>query len=197
MSVRTAARPLLQERLEATRAGRWLITAFLLVTLVCLLIANLPEGRLQTQAASVTERYMSATGLSQRWRIFAPNPRSEALYLEARVVRADGSVSIWRTPTDGPLIGQYRDYHWRKFVEHAVLRDGDVYGDGWPVLWRSIAMYAARQEASHGARPVRVVLVRRSALETPPGKGPPYLTPYVDTPYYTLVLPTPIGGTRQ
>lgn len=187
----------LQERLEHSRGGRVLITAFIVVTLACVLVSNLPEGRAQQRAYDVAQPFLNLSGLDQRWRIFAPNPRSEVLYLEARVVRADGSVSIWRTPTSGPLIGGYRDSHWRKFVEHAVLRDDDTFDDGWPYLWRTIALYAARQEAGHGARPVQVTLIRRSAQEIPPGKGPPYLTPFQDTPYYTLTLGVQPHGPRR
>jgi hypothetical protein len=175
----------LSTRLEASRVGRVLISGLIVVVLVVVLVANLPDGRVQAAANRVTQPLANASGLAQRWEIFAPEPRSIVLYLEARVVRADGSVSIWRTPEDGAVFGAYRDYHWRKFVEHAVVRDGS---DEWPVLWHPLALYVARQEARHGSRPVRVTLIRRSALEIGPGKGPPYLTPYVETPYYTLRL---------
>jgi hypothetical protein len=188
----------LQERFEQSRGGRLLISAFIVVTLACVLVSNLPAGRAQQRAYDIAQPYLLASGLDQSWRIFAPNPRSEVLYLEARVVRADGSVSIWRTPTSGPLIGGYRDSHWRKFVEHAVLRDNGTPDGGWPALWRTIALYVARQEGGHdGARPVQVTLIRRWAQEIPPGKGPPYLTPFQNTPYYTLTLGVQPHGPRR
>ncbi len=169
------------------------ITAFIVVVLASIAVSNMPDGRAYSAAYSVAEPLLVATGLDQRWRIFAPNPRSEILYLEARVVRADGSVSTWRPPTSNPLIGSYRDSHWRKFVEHAVLQPDGRFGYGWPYLWRTIALYVARLEGQHGSRPVSVTLIRRTATEIPPGKGPPYLTPFHSTPYYTLALTSARG----
>ena len=77
-------RPGLQQRLESGRAGRWLISAFLVVTVGGIVIANLPEGSIQQRLAKVTQPYMNATGLDQHWSMYAPYPRKEILYLEAR-----------------------------------------------------------------------------------------------------------------
>ncbi len=176
----------LQQRLEASRAGRGLISLFIAATLVAVVISNLPTGRVRTRAYSIAEPYLNASGLWQSWRIFGPVPRSTIEYLEARVRRADGTVSVWRPPSNGALIGAYRDERWRKFVEHAVFGR-----DEWPWLWPSAARYAAREVGRRGARPVEVTLVRRAAEEIPPGKGPPYLTSFEDVPYYTLKLTSP------
>ena len=87
------------------------------------MIANLPAGAVQRRLAAVTQPYMNATGLDQHWSMFT-TPRRDILYLEARVVHADGRVTTWRPPADGLVLGGYRDAHWRKFVEHAVGRPG-------------------------------------------------------------------------
>jgi hypothetical protein len=174
-----------------SRAGylrRAVVTVFIVCVLAILAVSNMPEGGAYDAAYPVAQPFLTATGLDQRWRIFAPDPRSEVLYLEARVLRSDGSVSIWRTPTSNAFFGSYRDSHWRKFVEHAVLEPDGRFGYGWPYLWRTIALYVARVESRHGSRPVSVTLIRRTANEIPPGKGPPYLTPFESTPYYTLTL---------
>jgi hypothetical protein len=175
-------------REKAGNARRLVITAFIVVVLASIAVSNMPDGRAYSAAYPVAEPFLVATGLDQRWRIFAPNPRSEILYLEARVRRADGSVSIWRPPTSNPFIGSYRDSHWRKFVEHAVLLPDGPFSYGTPYLWRTIALYVARLEGQHGSRPVSVTLISRTATEIPPGKGPPYVTPFHSTPYYTLAL---------
>jgi hypothetical protein len=169
----------LQDRFEASRAGRLLISLFVTAVVVAVVVANLPTGAAQRRAARATAPLTNALGLDQRWRMFAPVPRNEVLYLEARVRHADGTVSTWRPPTDGPLVGAYRDYHWRKLVEHAVPGS-----DAWPRLWPGVARYAARQE---GGRPVSVTLVKRSADVLPPDRGGD-LTPFRDQPYYTLRL---------
>ena len=177
----------LQQRLESSRSGRWVISAFLVLTLGGILIANLPDGAVQRRLAKVTAPYMNATGLDQRWSMFAPDPRTEILYLEARVVHADGRVTMWHPPVDdGALLGAYRDYHWRKFVEHAVLRTGSP--DAWPQLWEPLARYIAAQEADDGVQPVSVTLVKRSAFILPPDGSMPGRTPYKAYDYYTLRL---------
>jgi hypothetical protein len=179
-------RPGLQQRLESSRAGRWLISAFLVATVGAIVVTNLPAGAVQRRLAPVTQPYLNATGLDQSWNMFAPDPRTEILYLEARVVHADGRVTIWRPPTGGPLLGSYRDSHWRKFVEHAVVRPGNSFG--WPQLWRPLALYVASQEADDGSPPVSVTLVKRSAFVLPPGGNAPDHTPFREEPYYTLRL---------
>jgi hypothetical protein len=175
----------LQERLERSRAGRRLISALLVALVGGIVIANLPAGAVQRRLAKVTAPYMNATGLDQQWNMFAPSPRTEILYLEARVVHADGRVTTWRPPVDdGALVGAYRDYHWRKFVEHAVVRPGSP--DVWPQLWEPLARYIAAQEADDGVPPVSVTLVKRSASVGPPDGSMPGRTPYEAQDYYTL-----------
>jgi hypothetical protein len=170
----------LQYRVESTRAGRLAISAFVVAVLATVAVANFPAGAVHQRGAQVTQPFANALGLDQKWRMFAPIPRNEVIYLEARVRRADGTVSVWRPPTNGPLVGAYRDYHWRKLVEHAVPG-----GDAWPGLWRPIALYAAREEAVHGSAPVSVTLVKRSADILPPDRGGG-LTPFREQPYLTV-----------
>jgi len=150
-------------------------------------VTNLPAWSVPRPIAKVAQPYLNATGLDQRWNMFAPAPRTEILYLEARVEFADGHVTVWRPPTGDPLLGGYRDAHWRKFVEHAVVRPGN--SDAWPQLWDPLARYVASQETHEGSRPVSVTLVKRSAFELPPGGRGPDRTPFREVPYYTLRLP--------
>jgi hypothetical protein len=175
-----------QERLERSRAGRWLISVFLVVTVVGVVVTNLPAVGVQRRLAAVTQPFMVATGLDQAWNMFAPYPRRETLYLEARVLHADGRVTMWRPPSDGPLLGAYRDAHWIKFAEHATLRPHDP--GGWPQLWRPLALYIASQQAHDGTPAVSVTLITRSAVNLPPNGSEPGRTPFTDQPYYTLRL---------
>ena len=103
---------------------------------------------------------MNTTGLDQRWSMFT-YPRRDILYLEARVVYADGRVTTWRPPVDAGLLSGYRAAHWRKLVEHAVGGAGNA--DSWAQLWEPLARYVASEEAHDGAAPVSVTLVKRTA----------------------------------
>jgi len=55
---------------------RLVITAFIVVVLASLAVSNMPEGGAYEAAYPVAEPFLVATGLDQRWRIFAPNPNS-------------------------------------------------------------------------------------------------------------------------
>jgi hypothetical protein len=172
----------LQQRLESHRSGRWLISGFLVITVGGIAVANMPDGALKDDLAEVVQPYMQVTGLDQRWDMFS-NPRTQLIYLEARVTHADGTVSVWRPPTGEPLLASYRDTHWRKLVEHAVPMGN---ADTWPGLFEPLARYAASQ-VEGGSPPVEVTLVKRSSLNLPPGDGPER-TPFVEEPYFTLSL---------
>ena len=176
----------IQRRIETSRAGRFIISIFLLVTVSAVVIENLPAGAVAQHAGSVAQPYLNAAGLDQKWDMFAPNPRTEILYLQARILHADGRVTTWAPPHDGPLLGAYRDAHWNKYVEHAVIRPGDP--DGWRQLWRPLALYVASLNTGDRSPAVRVTLVKRSAFLLPPGGNTPDHTPFREQAYYTLRL---------
>jgi hypothetical protein len=172
-----------QQRLESSRAGRWLISLFLVATVGGIVVANLPDGERKDRLAEITQPYMNATGLDQRWSMFS-TPRRQVMYLEARVEHADGTVTVWRPPTGEPLVASYADTRWRKLVEHAVPTGG---ADTWPGLFEPVARYAAAQSEGDGSPAVKVTLVKRSADNLPPGDGPDR-TPFREESFYSLRL---------
>jgi hypothetical protein len=153
----------LQERLESTDLGRALISAFILITLVVVIAANLPPSELKAQLTRISNPYIEAVGIKQVWGVFAPDPRRRVLFLEARIRFDDGSTAIWRPPRGAPFPNSYRDVRWRKWVEpvHRIQ-----------TLWPLMARWLAREYATAGKRPVEVSLVRRSWWLLPPGPGP-------------------------
>lgn len=175
----------LQERVEATAIGRWLISALLLVTVAALLAWNLPAGsELRNAALPLSEPYINATGLTQTWNLFAPNPMTRTRKLEARIHHTDGTSSVWRPPVGGPWLDQYRTYRW--YAETARLRQ-----DSFRPQWRPFAEWVAALD--HGGRtPDRVELVRRWKDIAPPGGGPD--GSWQEEVFYTLDLTT--GGSR-
>ena len=74
------------------------ISVFILVTIVSVVVWNLPSSALKEDALAVTGPYIRATGLNQNWGVFSPNPRRHSMFLFARVRYADGSEELSRLP---------------------------------------------------------------------------------------------------
>lgn len=148
---------------ERSDFGRGVISAFVVLTLVCIAATNLPESALRRDLMASGQPYLNALGLDQSWALFAPNPRRVLIDLRGVVTFDDGSSATWRFPRNGPLIGTYRDYRWRKWTENAI---SDVNA---AALWKPAALWAATETARTGRRASKVSLVRRFAPLTPPG----------------------------
>src|SRR3954467_14504561 len=144
-------------RVEDTETGRLVISAFLLVVVICLVANAWPDTAVTRPLGRPTQALFGFTGLDQGWGLFAPNPRRQQIDVSARVEFADGSTRVWRLPHDDAVVGTKRDYRWRKYMEFIVFVPGDA-------LPGALARYAARAVSSPGQRPVRVVVTRRSQL---------------------------------
>ena len=155
---------------------RALITVFLVVTVLAVLVENMPDSVIKTGLMVPVRPYLNATGLDQNWSIFSPNPRQQTVYVLARVEQADGSVAVHPIPTGiGP--SAYWGYRWQKYEES--LSDPV----GGRALWRPFAEWVVDQDQQQGGRPVRVTLVRRVSDNLPPGRTPDSL-PFVDQVFY-------------
>ncbi len=154
-----------QQRLESSRAGRAAISVFIVVTIVSVVVWNLPPSAIKEDALAVTGPYIRATGLNQNWGVFSPDPRRHTLLLLARVRYADGSEELVAPPRGGRLVGGYWDYRWRKWAEWTST---DAHSD----LWQPAADWFARRARAQGRNPVNVTLVRRWRDLLPPGPGP-------------------------
>ena len=144
-----------QERLAASRAGRGVLSAGIALLVACMVIENLPASSLRAAAEPAAATVLAATGVEQHWDIFAPDPRSVSIALEARVVFRDGTRTTWRPPRGSALVGAYWDYHWGKLAEH-VSFDRDLNADD---LRDGLARFAARQVAGPGREPAQVTLI--------------------------------------
>lgn len=152
-------------RLDETPRGRRVLTAFLLVTMVAIGVSVMPDSTIRTSAMGVVRPYLLATGLDQRWGVFAPNPRQDTSHLEARIDHADGTVTVWTAPP-ATGVSEYWNYRWRKYAEQLwVERDRREER-------RALAAWVIDRERAEGREPVRVTLVRRTAESLPPGPGP-------------------------
>jgi hypothetical protein len=155
-----------QERMESSAAGRAVITAFLVFTLLAVVFTNMPVSELRDQQAKVTGPYLLATGLDQDWGVFAPDPYRSTFGVSARVTYADGSTATWNFPRSNAFFGEYWDYRWIKLeemltrAEHADVRT-------------TFAKWVARQVPDRGQPATRVDLIRRFRDLNPPGAGLP------------------------
>ena len=113
---------------------------------------------------------VTAAGLDQDWRLFAPDPPRSDMRLHALTTWSDGAHTTWRMPASGALVGAYSDYRWRKWAEHA---GADRAGPG---LWRPLVRYVAAQLPRRaGATPVEVAIVRSRRALPPPGQAGDHL----------------------
>lgn len=142
------------ERLESSDLGRVVISAFILVLLICLIAFTGPDSAPKRTLLRPATPLLLATGLGQGWGVFAPDPRPYQLKLEVEVHNSDGSMDRWRLPFAGPLHAN-RDYRWRKWMEMNFQNQ-----EGFT---QATAVYAARQSAKAGRSPKRVVLIHRYA----------------------------------
>lgn len=158
-------RPSLQQRIEESAFGRGILSTLIVITLVAIVAINLPQSQLRQDLLRPGQPYLNALGLDQNWALFAPDPRRVVIDVFADVTFSDGQKAVWRFPHDGALIGDYRDYRWRKWEENLISPANAV-------LWRPAAQWAASSEASAGHVPKTVALVEHFANLEPPGVTP-------------------------
>jgi hypothetical protein len=168
----------IQQRIEQNALGRAAISVFLVVTLIAIVVVNLPESVLRRRLIGPVQPYLNATGLDQNWALFAPEPRRSILDLDAVVHYDDGSTAVWRFPHQNAVIGQYRDYRWRKWAENAVNGTANR-----GVLLPPAALYAAAEMQRSGRRITSVAVRSHVALLNPPGKQPRAQRTQVDAMY--------------
>jgi hypothetical protein len=155
-----------QQSLESSIAGRAAISLFVSVTVLFLVLWNLPnDSAIQQESSRVVRPFMLATGLNQNWGVFAPDPRRDTLDFVARLDYADGTTGTMPVPQGGRLIGSYWDYRWRKWYEWVRTNSHEE-------LWQPAAVWFAAQARQEGKQPVRVRLVRRWYRSYGPGAGP-------------------------
>ena len=153
----------MQARIESTAPGRGLIGVGVAVTVLAVLVLDMPDSQIRSHLMAVVGPYVRATGLDQDWGVFAP-PRKISVFVEAHVDDADGSTATVTLP-GRPGIGAYADYRWGKFEERVRLDANDR-------LWEPYARFLFDRARADGRSPVRVSLVRRWADTLPPGPGP-------------------------
>jgi hypothetical protein len=160
--MRALLRPDLAERVEASRAGRVVISVLIVLGLLGIIVTNLPNSYLKSQVLPKTQPYINAVGLDQNWGVFAPDPRREVLGLDVRMTYRDLDAENWRPPVRGDLIGTYSDYRWQKFMENSLNEKK---------LWRPLTDWVVRTQRKRQELPITIALIKKHYDLRPPGKN--------------------------
>lgn len=177
--MRSAPVDRLQSRLESSPAGQVAISALIVAVVAAIVLTNLPGSALKQATAPVVSRAVNAVGLDQNWNVFAPNPRTTSLQLQARVTYADGETDLWTLPAWDPWVGTYRSYRWRKWMSYVRLDANQ--GE----LWEPTARWIARVHTRGGREVEQVTLIRRWYEIPAPGAGR-HVPPWNEYEFYTL-----------
>jgi hypothetical protein len=160
-------RPSLSERIERSSTGQLVISAAVVLFLLVEITTNLPASAITRELGQTPDKLARLMGVEQEWGVFAPNPRSQSLDMEAKVTFADGSAATWHLPDGDQLTGALRYYRWRKWLER-------VRADDFQDIWSPTAEWIASLYGDR-ASPVReVALVRRFHEDSLTNPQPPY-----------------------
>ena len=122
-------------------------------------------------------------GLYQSWSVFAPNPSTASVAVEADIHFADGEVVRHRFPHGDDLVGAYREYRWRKWERRVRL-------DRYDHLWRDAAEWLAARYEDDGTVE-RIVLIRRFSDTPEPGSDEQRIWQSVEFYEYDVPEPSP------
>ncbi len=155
------------ERFEQSALGRLVISAAVAALLLAEIATHLPASSFERAVIDPANHLLGLAGSEQTWVVFAPNPRSVSLDMEARVTFADGSTARWTLP-DGPAFGaNLRFYRWRKWLER-------VRADDESPLWDPTARWIASLYDDRPSPVTRVELIRRFHDDIVDGPQPPW-----------------------
>ncbi len=167
----------LAERVEQSSLGQIVISGAIALALLATIGTHLPSSSVSRSVSERSNQLTHAMGIEQAWGVFAPDPRSTSLDLEALVTFADGSTDRWTMPDGDAFVGNLRYYRWRKWLER-------VRSDDYSNIWDQTARWIARQYDDDDKPVVRVELIRyfrENALDDPQ-------PPYDDYTFFTVEL---------
>jgi hypothetical protein len=149
--------------------ARWpriAVNAFVVFHLVAILAWALPLNTLLIgKTKELISPYMLWSGLFQAWDLFAPDPRSANVYVDAQVIFRDGQQRTWSFPRMEELgiVDKYFKERYRKWANDNLRMDS------YAALWPDAARYVARVNADRANPPRTVRLVRHWSNIDAPG----------------------------
>jgi hypothetical protein len=154
----------LQQRLEGSLVGQGLISAIASTIVLVGIVWNLPDSAIKSAFTPALTPIASASGVDQRWQMYAPDPVQRLEFVDVHVTMADGTDRVWAMREDHPVIGQFTWYRWQKLKEQ-VIRQRDIRA--------GIAHWVVRKLTVSSERPVRVQMIFRAQDLPAPGKSGP------------------------
>lgn len=149
-----------------------------MLVLLAEVCTHLPSSAIDRAVGAPANQVIRILAAEQAWGVFAPNPRSISLRLEARVTFVDGSTTTWEVPEGSPVIANLRYYRWRKWLER-------IRSDSFRRLWRPTAEWIASLYDDGPSPVARVELVRYFHDNVIEGEQPPWES----FTYFTLDVP--------
>lgn len=154
----------------ASPTKRWLISVFLLFHLFVIFVWAFPiDTRPLLKIQRAIASYMAWSGLTQGWRLFAPDPQSMNSYVTAQITYRDSQKKTWQFPMPQDY-GYYRRYFKARQLEWGAI---SLRLDNNAVLWPDAARYVARLNNNLDNPPVTIALIRHWSYIPPPMSGQP------------------------
>jgi len=112
------------------------------------------------------EPYLRTVGAQQNWNMFAPNPITHDLWVDAEVTFLDGSTERYLFPRSSKMsvAERFIKERYRKYIE-------TVHQESSGIIWPALADYVARQVYNNPENPpVAVKLFRHMRFVAAPGE---------------------------
>lgn len=137
------------------------VHVFILLHLFIIAVWSLPtEMKFKSRVEHIFSPYFYFTGLWQGWDMFAPNPRSTKLRMDAYVYYEDGSRRTWEFPQMEKLsyLERFQKERFRKWAHDNVRMDSSSR------LWKPTAEYISRLLQEPG-NPIKKIELNRHWYE--------------------------------
>jgi hypothetical protein len=148
----------LQQRYEASRAGKIVISVFVALFVLVGVVWNIPDSPIRRALMPAVEPVAAPVGLDQYWGMYgAPSKRVEGI--EVQVKMADGRIRTWTMQPGSQGVGW-----WDRWImlRRAVMTDANVRPQ--------VARWAVREVTEPSEHPVAVAVVLHTQTLSAPGE---------------------------
>jgi hypothetical protein len=143
------------------------VSAFIIFHLTLIVCWMFPNHPIEHELTTIFRPYIGFLAMHQDYSVFAPNPRTVNVHLEAMVTYIDGTSRIWQFPR------VERMNLWQKMFKERYRKFG-ADNLAWTTnikLLQDLARYVARITSSASHRAAMVTIYRYDAGIPPPPIG--------------------------